>query len=444
MPGRSTNSGRTLDLLQLVQVEAGATGQLLTGPLVGLEQEYRIVGPDGWVDFREYIGRLDLGRRFLDPGDGFAYPGPSGAVVTCDERELEIVLPPVSVAPGFSVEVDARQVAERMRVRRLLESVVPHGHRLDGESTHVSISVPSKAIVAVSHAYTERFAAALMLLTGGCSAWGVWIRERPNRLELCSSAVDGPWLRALTVFAVGSVMATLESLGAEEPAYPARLPARLDVQLERAEGKPGWYVDRHAFGGDIYAEGRITSLSLVDGGAIDGQQHLEAAWNAARLWLTRHGMADESDVAAADALVGGSLPLPCEPAYETSVGDFASPDRSPGSAGDPEPSPYGEALRPRQRDGYAIGPVMMSWDAVVFVACGEDAARRLFIPVAQPYLAAFMRLLDQGRLDVPIRCWLAQRPTTRTLQSEPETHRPAFFDHLGRREDLLVPEIVAR
>jgi hypothetical protein len=431
---RSSDLARLL-ASEMVSVEGGPTAVL-----VGVEQEFRVIGPLGKIDFRHHIDALGLGERYMDPGDGYAYPRPSGAVVTCDERELEIVLPPTQAAPGFSTEIEMRQRDERDSIARLIDAETRQGHALEGESTHLSVSVPTDDVIAVARRYAEHFSATHMLLTGGGDAWGTWIRERPNRLELCSSPVDGPWLRALSSFAVGSVQAALEEGRSRGRGCALAVP-RLQVKLERANGKPGWYVDRHAFGGDIYTEGRATKLRLADGGWITGAAHLEASWRVARDWLTGNGAANAADLEVMDAIVAGTMPLPCEPAFAAAAVDLARVDRASTPQAGLSASPFGSALQPRQRDGYGIGPVLMSWDLVVFVACGPDGGRRVFIPVSRPYLEVFLRQLDLGRVDALIRARLQRRPGRRTLRSLADINPPTIFDHLGGRGGLLTAEI---
>jgi hypothetical protein len=145
----------------------------------------------------------------------------------------------------------------------------------------------------------------------------------------------------------------------------------------------------------------------------------------------------DADLADADSLVSGALALPCE------LEELAQAAPESVSA-EVHGSPYGDVLRSRQRDGFAIGAVMVTWDVVVFVACATDSGQRSFIPVSQRYLATFMRLLGIGALDEVLRDCLRTRFRRRTLRSIDQIHTVAAFNRLGSRDGLLTREIASQ
>ena len=150
-------------LRTLVAAERDASDTSAGPMLAGVEQEYRLLGPDGQVDFREHIAQLGLGRKFLDPGDAYAYPRASGAVWTCDSREAEIVLPPIRVSQGFTQELESRQALELEELQRVVQSALPFVAAAEGFSTHISVSVPDRWVVPVAREFAERFTPAFMM-----------------------------------------------------------------------------------------------------------------------------------------------------------------------------------------------------------------------------------------------------------------------------------------
>jgi len=161
------------------------------GALVGLEHEFVVRGSDGSrIDFRGLIHELGIGRRHLDPSDPHARRLPSGAVVTCDDGEAEIAIPPVAGTSGFATRV----VEAAAHARAGLQRSLPRGYRLEGCSTHLSVSLPDPLLEACARRYPVTFAPALMLLMDGPHSPGLLVRPRPGRLELGGEFVAGAWL----------------------------------------------------------------------------------------------------------------------------------------------------------------------------------------------------------------------------------------------------------
>ncbi len=152
------------------------------GGLIGVEQEFSVRAGAGTVDFREVIHRLPSSGRRLDPGDSFAYRCPSGSVLTCDEREAEIALPPVALGPGFPMELHRRTAA----ATRDLQSMLPGPLTLRGFSTHISAQVQTHPNDSLAGLYAGTFGVAAVLLTTGSMGRGVMVRPRPGRLEVCA------------------------------------------------------------------------------------------------------------------------------------------------------------------------------------------------------------------------------------------------------------------
>jgi hypothetical protein len=398
------------------------------GRLLGLEHEFRVLAGDRQADFRGMIHGLGLGQPNLDPADPNAYRLPSGAALTCDGREAEIALPPIAVRPGFGREVRSRAAAER---RDLLRRLGPN-LTLDGCSTHISVSATDEATQAICRLYATTFAPALMLLMDRRESPGLLVRPRPGRVELGGEYVAGDQLGAAATFAVGSILACERAL--RDPRQP--LPPVLDVRLEPARARYGWYVDRKAFGGDLYATGRSTILTTRDGDRFSAQVVLERAWAAALAALD--ALVETEDERSIDALVSGRELLPCETTQSAAA---THEDNEVFLEGGPGDDPFGSATRLRTLRVAEVAPVMLTWDLAVFVLLDRPRGRTAFAAVPRGELAAFLDELDAGRLDGQIHRFLARRRWSRSHLEAPDAVSTAtLFDELGPRLGLVPAE----
>ena len=384
--------------------------------LVGVEHEFRVLDDGRPIDARTLIHGLGPSQRDLDPSDPYAYRLPDGSVVTCDGNEIEIAIPPVPVGPGFAAAAEARLAA----LRGDLEARLGGQRTLVGYSTHLSISVPDERLAHVVSAFVRHYAAAQMLLLDGAQGVGLLVRPRPGRLELGGAYATDRALRTALVFAVG---ATLECLARTDVGEGSALPV-LAPRVEPARDRFGVYVDRTAFGGDLYVSGRETALPLRGGGLTDAQTGLARTWAAARATLA--GRVGGPELDEVDAVVAGRQPLPCE--YGADIRSTAGTRRRPTQTA------YGLALAARQRPDFALAPVMLTWQLAVFLVAGQ---RRVFAAVPGSQLAGFLIALDAGELDASIASYLGQRGLPRTM-SHPEQARVAgLWDRIGARRRLL-------
>ena len=274
-------------------------GPAWPGPHVGIEHELRVLDAEGeQVDVRPILHDLGIDGVRADPGDPNAYRCPWGGTVTCDGREVELATPPLPVRPGF---VD-RAVRSAELGRAAIESVLPTGLRLEGYSTHLSVSQPRRRDDAVARTFARSYAPGLMLLLDRPTSPGLLVRPRPHRLELCGEYAEGDDLRAALGFATATALAAQQ-----RPAQARAL--RVAVALEPAQERYGWYVDRRAFGADLYVRGRATPLRRRRAW-VDAHAHLLEGWATARPCLSR--LADPADLELTDAAVEGRRPLPCE------------------------------------------------------------------------------------------------------------------------------------
>jgi hypothetical protein len=405
------------------------------GEVIGLEHEYRVFTGPATVDFRTVIHHLGLGRPRLDPADLNAYRLASGALVTADEAEAEIALPPTFVRPGCGHRIAAAAASER----RYLAARLPPGAGLEGYSTHLSVAVRPSSSVAIAKLYATTFSAALMLLLDSARSPGLLVRPRPGRLELGGEFVDGERLTVAATFAVGSVRACGRQLDQLDPVDG--FPDSLSVDIEPDDQRYGWFVSRRAFASDLYTGGRKAQLRRRRGPPLAAQAHLERCWAVARTTLL--GDLEAEELGLVDEVVLGDRPLPA-----------ATPSVCTGGPGDPEADTtatdaiagaFGFAAESHSRPGYDLAPVMLTWDRAVFVVSNASRDRRLFANVPAARLSNFASQLVEGALDATIMSYLAVSGRGRRPGGTgPTSSRACLYDHLAPRARLLVPERAPR
>jgi hypothetical protein len=341
-------------------------------PVCGVEHEHEVRDAAATVvDFRKLADTLDLGRR-LDPGDPHAHRGPWGGVVTADGREAEVVSPPVPVGPDAADLVHAYATAGRQH----LADRLPAGATLTGYSTHISTAVPDAVVRPVAALVVRHLSPALMLLLDRRTSPGLLVRPRPGRLEVCGEFAQGRSLR----LAVAVVVAAGQLC--EEAARSRRheLPPRLRLRTERAKERFGTYVDRTAFGPDLYTAGRSAVLRRR-GGTVTAGEHLAEV--VALLDDRLRDLLSDEDRTALHAVVAGDLPLPCEQ-------EDLAPDDVPRRAVQPL------ALEPRRAGDVDVEFVHATWWTYVVKL---DGPRTRWLTVPRAWVRSFLDRLDDGSLD---------------------------------------------
>ena len=378
------------------------------------------------LDFGPIVDRVGFEGARLHPTNDRAYQTPSGLLLMADGRVAEAATPPVSLTSGFVDSLEQWAVAGHQALTASLEN----GQTLFGESTHLSVEVDPDLNEELCAVYAQTFAPALMLLLDRADSPGLLIRPRPSRTELCGEFIEGARLRAAIAFAAGSVIAVQASLRGDPDALP--LPAAVDVVVEPARQRHGWYIDRAAFGPDLYEQGRAALLRLQSGGSVSAQDHLAACWKIARATLARCG-ALAADLAATDDVVASRLPLPSESAE---IEEAASP----GSLNDD--TPHARALAPAQRPGFSVAAISGTWDYTAFevrpISRPDDRAAVVNVPERQ--LDQFLDELDRGALDEVINHYLVVAPSNRVLKSSDQTTSPGIFDSVNPNPQLMPPD----
>jgi hypothetical protein len=397
------------------------------GDLLGLEHEYSLERNRRAIDFGVLIHRLGVPGRRLDPADPNSYRCDWGGVITCDGAEAEIASPPVPTRPGFAEEVE-RWAGAGLSA---LLSLLPPGISLRGFSTHLSAAVPEASVDATALLYIERFAAPLMLLLDRRDSPGLLVRPRPGRLELGGEYANGEALRAAATFVAGSVRATATAVLRHTL---EALPPAISLTILPSAERFGWYVDRRAYGADLYAEGRSTPLRLADGRRTTAQDQLSAAWSVARDALA--GRATRAELALVDDLVDGTRPLRVEGEDASAHAVFGSlSTASPrGGTRDAHGAILDEIVRPAFRARVRVA----MWTSTVFEV--TTAARTVFMCVPRGSLDSFLRRMRAGELDGTILAYAEAGSTQRRLDHHAATRRAGLHDSLGPVTGLAAPE----
>ncbi|MGE0880749.1 MAG: hypothetical protein AB7L13_13805 [Acidimicrobiia bacterium] len=385
--------------------------------LLGLEHEFQVhdVRTNAPLDFRSLVRSLPIDGRRIDPSDPNALRCPWGGLITADGREAEIAVDPVACEPGFVDRLDRRT----RTAHRALRDALPVHLDLTGYSTHLSVATPPRMTSRVASIYASHFSAPMMLLLDRRESPGLLVRTRPGRTELCGEYATGSALHGAAAFAAGSVLASIEA--ARHRRSRRTLPPAIDVRLAPAAQRTGWYVDRLAFGVDLYDAARSARLRTARS-TTTAQAQLEQAWAVARHALTTAGLADIADLAVTDAMVHGDLPLPVESTLVDTPTEAATVEN--GSA-------FGRAIAERHRPWGRLTPAAMSWDLAVFAAAGRHGSRTAFIAVPRREFAVFLDDLDAGLLDAAIAAYLAAPANGSRLVAASDVERAALYDEVS-------------
>ena len=300
--------------------------------------------------------------------------------------------------------------------------------RLEGFTTHINVRVPPELAEDVARLYCETFAPAMMLMLDRDPAPGLLVRPRPNgRIELGGWYVEPDRLPTVLAFAAGSVLACARALHGHQIVMPPRINGRVEPGVIRY----GWYVDRRAYGCDLYEGQRAAMLPLFGGGKVAAQTQLQCAWLAVREALgdrSNHG-----DTRLAESVVTGHAPLPSEGRLEVSDDDRSVPAPWKSDA-------WKELQGPRRRPTCELAPVVVTWDVAVFVIVARYRRRQSFASIPRRNLEAFLECLEAGKLDEIMSIYQSRRPCGRRLDHHEQVHTPGLYDELGKRRGLVAPE----
>ena len=373
------------------------------GRRIGIEQEFVVTRGGTTVDFASVARAGWLPGKRLDRGDPHAHRLPWGGVITADGREAEIATPPATLAPGFTNRLSDWLA----RGRHELDASLGSEFQVDGGSTHVNVEVADHRATSIAKRFVARHSLAMMLLLDRKQSPGLLVRPRRGRLELGGEFVTGPQLVAATVFAAAAVM-DCRRVG-RRSTYGRFL-------VEPARERFGYYVDRRAFGGDLYATGRSTAI-----GRRTAQWNLQRSWEIARRDAVT--FATDTELATTDAVVRGDHPLPCE-----------RPD-----VDDTNPSTFtawgADLTADSRRLAFGLAAVLATWEQVVFELTHHDRTWLLAVPAERA--SRLVQLFAGGQLDEYLRRIVAtpDRAFSPLLAAE-QIGRGGVFGSLGNDTTL--------
>lgn len=288
-------------LVEGVPLDVGAR---TSAPVLGVEHEFRVLEGERQLDFATFLHNLPIEGLRLDPTDPNAYRTPWGGLITTDGREAEVAIAPVAIGPGCTNELQWRlDVAHRA-----LRDVLPARLRLDGYSTHINVEVDDDHVVAAGKLFVRRFAPSMMLMLDRATSPGLLVRPRCGRLELGGEYCADDQLRAAAVFAAASGLTCAAATRSRTARH--RLPRPVRTRVRPSNIRAGWYVDRAAFGTDLYRDGRGAMLRRRTGRTRLAQEHLEDAWRCARPMAET--LFDGDELTLVDRVVDAALPIPLE------------------------------------------------------------------------------------------------------------------------------------
>ncbi|HEX9694703.1 MAG TPA: hypothetical protein VGB64_00150 [Actinomycetota bacterium] len=364
------------------------------GEIVGVEMEFEVVEHGCRLDFRDLIADVVGGddRRWF-PLDPHARYLPSGAVVTCDGMEAEIATPPVRTRRGHPSAVADEVLARRAELETLVRRFNERSGRsveLRGYSTHLNAFVPEGRAPEVAIRFARTVAPAMMLLLDLASSPGALVRPRARRLEFGGEYVAGrDDLRVALTFFIAATMAAERGLTLPE----------LEGELVEDPSRGGWFVDRTAYGEDLYVEGRMASLRLAGGGRILAGTLLGEAWELARPLIEQ--TATEHELALVDETVAGARPLPLEREPEPETDALAVAPVQP----------FARILDERRSGEIVVRPETVSWEAATLKV--TTPSRSFYARVPLESYAAFATLFERGSLDKALRSYGARPPRGR-------------------------------
>lgn len=357
---------------QLPLLSAIARSQL-NHRVFGVEREYQIHGEGAPVDARVLWPTLQGLGTGLDPGDARARRGSWGGVVTADGWEAEVATPPLSLTSSSTQEVLNYAAAGERHLRRCL----PADHLLRGYSTHINVEVDDRLVTDVARLIADRMAVALMLALDRPTSPGLLVRPRYQRLEIGGEFAAGRQLRAAVCLAVAVTL--LAERAVHDRSVRQRLPPRMSARATPARERFGWYVDRNAYGSDLYAEGRNAVLhrgrsSISAGNLVDD------IWVEARPYGQTVLAAEE--IRLVDQFIDGTNPMPLdEPVDDDGATDPVRSDRS---------------YAPRTFNGIRVTISAATWWRAILEVRSAGRVRWLTVPGRA--LDAILDGLDCGEL----------------------------------------------
>ncbi len=270
-------------------------------------------------------------------------------------------------------------------------------YEIEGYSTHVNVSVPDHLVVQVSWMMLCRFGVAIMLALDAVSSPGVFVRPRRGRVEVGGEYADDQHLVAAILLCSGAALACVEV--AERRTSKRTLPPAIRSTVDPAIDRYGWYLDRRAFGFDLYTA--TNPYLMTWRGRVAAETHVARSWLSAREAL--EGMVDKSELVIADrVLMEAKGPRAVVPPVDL--------DRRP----TPRRPIDGLILDEVVRDRFRVEAAVATWDVVTFKF--SHVKGTAFLTVDRKDLVGFWNDLRSGRLDESVESQFAVDERAPTLE----------------------------
>lgn len=397
----------------------------LPGKLFGLEHEYEVLNKKQRVDFRPLVHKVaQAGEGSVCSAGPEGYFLPSGTLLICDGWEAELAAPPELVRRDLFQTIPNLARNRELDLLNRLQTVGEDQEdlfALRGYSTHFSVSSAGVNLDALARVYTETVAPGMMMLLDHATSPGLLVRARRRRFEIGGDYLPpGDHLRAASLFFVASYLYALDCLLLGGPDCPRLL---FDTNgIEPTIQRRGLYVDRLAYGDDLYEKGRSAILRLRDGGLILAQDALERLWREIRPFADSIG--GEQEVLLVDDAVTGNRFLPLE-TDSASLSRVTPIDSSTSLSWSPR-HPFADCLQTHILAQLTLNPSIVTWDYIVYRVIGKGPDTFLNIP--RERMADWLNALHRGNPE----SWMADEasPVESILAS------PGQAQHVGRFETV--------
>lgn len=423
-------------------VETGAVEVGAPASISGIEQEYAVWRDGRQVPFAPLLGAIlphASARGFGE--DPLARVRRDGAVWTADGPHAETVTPPRRLGLGIASQLADDVLHQREMLLRRLRSVGAQDgapYELRGYSTHVNAFCRTADPWTLVRRFGELYGPAVMLLADRRDSPGLLIRPRPDRLEIGTEYLESrDDIEAVVLVVLSATIDLWNAVAAEpgsggDPASNGALRRLYAGAFQSTWQRPGIFIDRAAFGDDMYRRGRDAWLRLADGGRERAGQRLENSWVALRPIAST--FATEAELSAVDTRVAGAVKLPSErlARLEPTVHrGHRIPRVSPG--------PNAMLLGRMRHGALRVEPAALDWDASLLRISHRGGVA--FARVPRDDSARFASMVRNGDLAVALeaRAVVGGPPAV----TSPEDRTPGLFDVLvatdGEVARLLGP-----
>ena len=391
--------------------------------IMGAEQEFEVWQDGVQIDFRTLFDQI-LSISGLDYRRAWAHGAflETGSLLCCDAWEAEIAVPPETIGQDVAERLTQSVLAHRSRLCSFIDAYNERyltDIRLRGYSSHLSAFCPELDPAEVARVYAATMAPVMMLLLDREDSPGLLIRPRSERFEIGGDYLENETvLLPATVFFLGSYLAVFDALRSGDSSH---LPPKLDVsKVLNAVGRPGLFVDRSAYGEDLYKTGRNAQLSLADGSTMRAGDYAKLCWSSLRPYLVDQINADV--LSRAETRLLGDVPLPSAPIANSWVTAISNIDLAL--------SEHQAAFVRRCRPAFEIFPHFVDWKLILYriQSAGE---KPMFAKIPLLDLKGFHAAVENGQLDKLLSAAPPEASGSFVLDGTEDPGQPGLFTEVA-------------